>query len=129
MKLKKLCTALAAALVTAAFAQVNVVSTQLRPVQEIEKVRTVLIKDAKPEINWIGEDPNTYNTRLMAESQASSGKVHVTIALDTELSPLNAAGALQDVDDVMGRLANREWSSASKDLAKWAATTPASFLS
>ncbi|NJS36429.1 MAG: ABC transporter substrate-binding protein [Brachymonas sp.] len=118
MKLKKLCTALAAALVTAAFAQVNVVSTQLRPVQEIEKVRTVLIKDAKPEINWIGEDPNTYNTRLMAESQASSGKVHVTIALDTELSPLNAAGALQDVDDVMGRLANREWSSASKDLAK-----------
>jgi multiple sugar transport system substrate-binding protein len=119
MKLKKLIVATAATLVaTVAAAQVNIVSTQLRPVQEIEKVRTVLIKDAKPEINYIGEDPNTYMTRMMAESQASSGKVHVTIALDTELSPLNAAGALQDVDDVMGRLANREWSSSFKDLSK-----------
>jgi multiple sugar transport system substrate-binding protein len=118
MKLKKLSLALLLGSATLAFAQVNIVSTQLRPVQEIEKVRTVLIKDAKPEINYIGEDPNTYMTRMMAESQASSGKVHVTIALDTELSPLNAAGALQDVDDVMGRLANREWSSSFKDLSK-----------
>jgi multiple sugar transport system substrate-binding protein len=102
-----------------AFAQVNVISTQLRPVQELEKVRSVLIKDAKPEINWIPEDGNTYMTRMQAESQATSGKVHVTIALDAELSPVNAAGALQDIDDVMNRLApTREFSSASKDIAK-----------
>jgi multiple sugar transport system substrate-binding protein len=102
-----------------AFAQVNVISTQLRPVQELEKVRSVLIKDAKPEINWIPEDGNTYMTRMQAESQATSGKVHVTIALDAELSPVNAAGALQDIDDVMNRLSpTREFSSASRDIAK-----------
>jgi multiple sugar transport system substrate-binding protein len=123
MTLKKLLIATAALAATASFAQVNVVSTQLRPVQEIEKVRTVLIKDAKPEINWIGEDPNTYNTRMMAESQASSGKVHVTIALDSELSSLNAAGALQDMDDVMARMANREFSNSFKDLAKMGGNT------
>ncbi|MBS7806095.1 ABC transporter substrate-binding protein [Variovorax sp. PCZ-1] len=119
MKLKKLSIAVVALLASASFAQVNVVSTQLRPVQEIEKVRTILVKDAKPEINYIGEDPNTYMTRMLAESQASTGKVHVTIALDSELSPLNSAGALQDIDDVMNRLStSREFSGSFKDLAK-----------
>jgi multiple sugar transport system substrate-binding protein len=124
MKLNKLVIAAAAAMVTAAMAQVNVISTQLRPVPELEKVRTVLIKDAKPEINWIPEDGNTYMTRMQAEAQASSGKVHVTIALDAELSPVNAAGTLQDIDDVMTRLSgSREFSAASKDIAKMGGTT------
>lgn len=119
MKLKKLSAALLLTTSVLASAQVNVISTQLRPVQELEKVRSVLIKDAKPEINWIPEDGNTYMTRMQAESQASSGKVHVTIALDAELSPVNAAGALQDIDDVMNRLApTREFSAASRDIAK-----------
>jgi multiple sugar transport system substrate-binding protein len=123
MKLKKLTLALLASSASLALAQVNIVSTQLAPIQELEKVRTVLIKDAKPEINYIAENFNTYNTRMMAESQASSGKVHVTIALDSELSPLNAAGVLQDIDDVMNRLNNREYSAASKDLAKMGGNT------
>jgi multiple sugar transport system substrate-binding protein len=124
MKLNKLMIATAAAMVTASMAQVNVISTQLRPVPELEKVRTVLIKDAKPEINWIPEDGNTYMTRMQAEAQASSGKVHVTIALDAELSPVNAAGTLQDIDDVMTRLsATREFSPASKDIAKMGGNT------
>lgn len=124
MKLNKLMIAAAAAMVTASMAQVNVISTQLRPVPELEKVRTVLIKDAKPEINWIPEDGNTYMTRMQAEAQASSGKVHVTIALDAELSPVNAVGTLQDIDDVMTRLsATREFSPASKDIAKMGGNT------
>lgn len=124
MKLNKLMIAATAAMVTASIAQVNVISTQLRPVPELEKVRTVLIKDAKPEINWIPEDGNTYMTRMQAEAQASSGKVHVTIALDAELSPVNAAGTLQDIDDVMTRLsATREFSPASKDIAKMGGNT------
>jgi multiple sugar transport system substrate-binding protein len=124
MKLKLLATAVLLASHGLAMAQVNVISTQLRPVQELEKVRTVLIKDAKPEINWIPEDGNTYMTRMQAESQASSGKVHVTIALDAELSPVNAAGALQDIDDVMNRLApSREFSAASRDIAKMGGNT------
>ena len=124
MKLKKLVLALAAAAATVSFAQVNVISTQLRPVPELEKVRTVLIKDAKPEINWIPEVDSTYATRMLAESQAGSGKVHVTIALDAELTPLNAQGLLQDIDDVMGRLSTgREFSASSKEIAKMGGST------
>jgi multiple sugar transport system substrate-binding protein len=119
MKHKKIAAVWFASAAVLGYAQVNIISTQLRPVREIEKVRTILVKDAKPAINYIGEDPSSYMTRMLAESQISLGKVHVTIALDSELSPLSGVGALQDIDDVMTRLsASREFFNAFKDLAK-----------
>ena len=102
-----------------AAAQTTVVSTQLRPIEEAEKMRNVLLKGAADPVNFIPEDSNAYQTRMQAELAAAKGKVHVTIALEGELAQLDAIGGLTDVDDIIGKLsASREFSAGSLTLAK-----------
>lgn len=106
-------------LTAVALAQTTVVSTQLRPIEEAQKMRNVLLKGATDPVNFIPEDPNTYQTRMQAELAAAKGKVHVTIALEGELEPLDAIGGLTDVDDVISQLsASRDFSAGSLALAK-----------
>ena len=71
-----------------AVAQTTVVSTQMRPIEEAEKMRNVILKGAPDTVNFVPEDPNTYLTRMKAELGAAQGKVHATIALDGELGPV-----------------------------------------
>ncbi len=119
MKLKKLTVVLGLLAGAVVQAQTNVVSTQMRPVEEAEKVRTVILKGAPDAVNFIPEDANTYFTRMKAELGAAQGKVHATIALDGELSPVNQIGGLSDLDDLAKRLsASREFSSSAMDLGK-----------
>ena len=111
--------ALLAAQAALAAAQTTVVSTQLRPIEEAEKMRNVILKGAPDTINFVPEDPNTYLTRMKAELGAAQGKVHVTIALDGELGPVNQLGGLQDLDDMVKKLgASREFSAAALSLGK-----------
>lgn len=102
-----------------AAAQTTIVSTQLRPIEEAEKMRNVLLKGAADPVNFIPEDSNTYQTRMQAELAAAKGRVHVTIALEGELAPLDAMGGLTDVSDVIRQLsASRDFSAGSLELAK-----------
>lgn len=104
---------------SAAYAQTNVVSTQMRPVEEAEKVRNIILKGAPDPVNFIPEDGNTYFTRMKAELSAAQGKVHATIALDGELAPVNQMGGLSDLDDLAKKLtASREFSQSALDLGK-----------
>lgn len=101
-------------------AQTNVVSTQMRPVEEAAKVRSVLLKDAPDAVNFIPEDGATYFTRMKAELGAAQGKVHATIALDGELAPVDQIGGLADLDTLMKSLsATREFSPAAVALGKF----------
>jgi multiple sugar transport system substrate-binding protein len=102
-----------------ALAQTTIVSTQLRPIEEAEKMRNVILKGAPDAVNFVPEDPNTYLTRMKAELGATQGKVHVTIGLDGELGPVNALGGLQDLDDMVGKLGgSRQFSAAALSLGK-----------
>ena len=102
-----------------AAAQTTIVSTQLRPIEEAEKMRNVILKGAPDAVNFIPEDANTYLTRMKAELAAAQGKVHATIALDGELGPVNSLGGLQDIDDIAGKLgASRQFSPAALALGK-----------
>lgn len=102
-----------------ATAQTTIVSTQLRPIEEAEKMRNVILKGAPDAVNFVPEDPNTYLTRMKAELGSSQGKVHVTIGLDGELGPVNALGGLQDIDDIVGKLgSSRQFSAAALSLGK-----------
>lgn len=101
------------------FAQTNLVSTQMRPVDEAEKVRNVILKGMPDAVNFIPEDGNAYFTRMRAELAAAQGKVHATIALDGELSPVNEIGGLSDLDDLARRLGStREFSASALQLGK-----------
>lgn len=119
MKINKLTTLTVLLMAGMSYAQTNVVSTQMRPVEEAEKVRNIILKGAPDAVNFIPEDGNTYFTRMKAELGAAQGKVHATIALDGELAPVNQIGGLSDLDDLAKRLsATREFSSAAMDLGK-----------
>jgi multiple sugar transport system substrate-binding protein len=123
MELKTLARAAAIALLAghAAFAaaQTTIVSTQLRPIEEAEKMRNVILKGAPDAVNFVPEDPNTYLTRMKAELGAAQGKVHATIGLDGELGPVNSMGGLQDLDDIVGKLrSSRQFSAAALSLGK-----------
>jgi multiple sugar transport system substrate-binding protein len=103
----------------ASTAQTNLVSTQMRPVEEAEKVRTLILKGAPDAVNFIPEDGNTYFTRMKAELSAAQGKVHATIALDGELAPVNQIGGLSDLDDLVKKLSGtREFSASALELGK-----------
>ena len=118
MKLKKLTLVTSLFIASMSHAQ-TMVSTQMRPVEEAEKVRTIILKGAPDAVNFIPEDGNTYFTRMKAELGAAQGRVHATIALDGELSPVNQIGGLSDLDDLATKLSSsREFSSSAMDLGK-----------
>ncbi len=121
---RRLALAAIAAAAVPVFAQTTVVSTQLRPIEEAEKMRNVILKGAPDPVNFVPEDPNTYLTRMKAELGAAQGKVHATIALDGELGPVNQMGGLQDLDDLTKRLAgSREFSAAALELGRMGGST------
>jgi len=119
MKLKQLTAATLLLIAGASYAQTNVVSTQMRPVEEAEKVRNIILKGAPDAVNFIPEYGNTYFTRMKAELGAAQGKVHATIALDGELAPVNQIGGLSDLDELTKKLSStREFSASALELGK-----------
>lgn len=85
-------------------AEVNFVSTQLRPVDEAEKVRSVILKGVSDTVKFTPEDDGPFLTRLQAEAAAGKGQVGVAGALDSGLSTLSASGALTDLDALQATL-------------------------
>ena len=94
-------------------AQTNLLSTQMRPVEEADKMRNVILKGAPDAVNFIPEFGDSFFTRMKAELSAPQGKVSATIALDGELAPVNQVGGLSDLDGLVSKLsATREFSPA-----------------
>jgi len=119
MKFKQLTAATLLLVAGASYAQTNLLSTQMGPVEEAAKVRTIILKGAPDEVNFIPEAGNAYVTRMKAELGAAQGKVHVTIALDGELAPVNQLGGLSDLDGLLKTLsATREFSASPVALGK-----------
>jgi multiple sugar transport system substrate-binding protein len=81
-------------------------STQLRPIEEAQKVRDVLLKDA-PKTTYVTEEPALLTVRMKAEQDAGRRTVSLVGALHGELQPLVPMGALEPLDDVAARLADR----------------------
>ncbi|SED92229.1 carbohydrate ABC transporter substrate-binding protein, CUT1 family [Rhizobiales bacterium GAS191] len=74
-------------------------STQLRPIEEAQKVRDILLKGA-PKTSFIVDEPSAFAVRMQAEHDAGKHTISVVGALHGELQPLVPLGALDAVDDV-----------------------------
>src|SRR5262245_54488514 len=81
-------------------------STQLRPIEEAQKVRDVLLKGA-PKTTYVTEEPAQLTVRMKAEQDAGKRTVSLVGALHGELQPLVAMDALEPLDDVAAKLADR----------------------
>lgn len=91
-----------------ALAETIFVSTQLRPIEEAEKVRNEILAKFPGEVEFVAEEGGPMLTRIKAEAEAGQGSVDVLGALHGELPPLVEAGALQPVDDIMAQLGDRK---------------------
>lgn len=92
-------------------------STQLRPIEEAQKVRDVILRGAPGRVQYVTEEPPQLTVRMRAESQASARTVSLVGALHGELAPL-AAADLDPIDDVAAKLADRGIPAGLMDLGK-----------
>jgi multiple sugar transport system substrate-binding protein len=90
------------AAITAQAQDVVFLSTQLRPIEEAQKVRDVLLKGG-PKTNFITEEPAKLNVRIEAEMKAGARSFSVIGALHGEISGL-PADSLDTVDDIMAKM-------------------------
>jgi multiple sugar transport system substrate-binding protein len=81
-------------------------STQLRPVEEAQKVRDVLLSGA-PKTSFIVAEPPSFAARIRAEHDSGKHTISLVGALHGELQPLVPFGALDAVDDIAEAIKQR----------------------
>jgi multiple sugar transport system substrate-binding protein len=82
-------------------------STQLRPIEEAQKMRNLILKDFPREVDYITEQPQQFRVRIKAEQQGGTHTTDVVGALHGELQPLVPVAALVPLDDLAGKLRRR----------------------
>jgi multiple sugar transport system substrate-binding protein len=82
-------------------------STQLRPIEEAQKMRNLILKGFPQEVDYITEQPQQFPVRIEAEQQGGMPPIDVVGALHGELQPLVPLDALVPLDDLSGKLTGR----------------------
>src|SRR5215468_4920293 len=82
-------------------------STQLRPIEETQKMRNLILKDFPREVDYITEQPPQFPVRIETEQKSGTHTIDVVGALHGELKPLAALKALAPLDDLATGLAGR----------------------
>ena len=78
-------------------------STQLRPIEEAQKMRNLILKGFPQEVDYITEQPQQFPVRIEAERQGGTHTIDVVGALHGELQPLVPLDALVPLDDLAGK--------------------------
>jgi multiple sugar transport system substrate-binding protein len=82
-------------------------STQLRPIEEAQRMRNLVLKGFPREVDYITEQPQQFPVRIKAEEQGRTHTIDVVGALHGELEPLVPLDALVPLDDLAGKLNGR----------------------
>jgi len=81
-------------------------STQLRPIQEAQKVRNLILKDFSRPVDYITEQPQQLPARVAAEQTEGTHTIDVVGALHGELELLVKRDELVPLDDLAGKSQN-----------------------
>ena len=100
----------------AAAQEIVFLSTQLRPVEEAQKVRDVILKDFDGEVEFIPEDVGPFTTRMQADMATETGSVDLVGAVHGELAPVQ--DGLVPLGDVMAQLGDRTFNPTFVELGK-----------
>ena len=79
-------------------------STQLRPLEEAQKMRTLILKNFSREVEYITEEPQQFSLRVNEEQQSGTYSIDLLGALHGELQPLMQHDALAPLDDLARRI-------------------------
>jgi len=83
------------------------VSTQLRPIEEAQKMRNLILKDFPQPVDYITEQPQHFPARVETEQRGGTRTIDVVGALHGELQPLATLDELVSLDDLTGKLTAR----------------------
>lgn len=106
----------ATALAGVARADIVFLSNQLRPIEEAEKVRQVILKDFPEKVEYVVDEPGPWVARIKAEAETGSVNTGLLGGLHGDFATITAA--LDPVDDVMGELKDRGFDPEYLELAK-----------
>jgi len=84
-------------------------STQLRPVEEAEKMRERILAGYDGAVSFVGSDSGPFIDRVRAEGVAGKGTVAVVAAQHGDLASLASEGLLLDLGDLADDLADRRF--------------------
>ncbi|MDQ3693412.1 MAG: ABC transporter substrate-binding protein [Chloroflexota bacterium] len=82
-------------------------STQLRPVNEAEAFRNVVLADFEGQVEFLPEDIGPFNDRLIAEAEAGQGEVGIVGGQHGDFASLVERELLMDLSELAGELADR----------------------
>ena len=82
-------------------------STQLRPIEEAQKMRNLILKDFSQEVDYITEPPQRFPMRVEAARRTGMHTLDVVGALHGELQQLVPLDALVPLDDLADKLTTR----------------------
>ena len=95
----------ATALAGVARADMIFLSNQLRPIEEAEKVRQVILKDFPEPVEYVVDEPGPWVARIKAEAQSGSVNTGLLGGLHGDFATVT--DALDPLDDVMKQLGDR----------------------
>jgi multiple sugar transport system substrate-binding protein len=87
--------------------RLNFLSTQLRPIEEAQKMRNLILKGFPGQVDYITEQPHQFPMRIKADRDGSTHTIAVIGALHGELQPLEPLDTLVPLDDLAGKLTSR----------------------
>jgi multiple sugar transport system substrate-binding protein len=82
-------------------------STQLRPIEAAQQMRTVILKDFPSSVDFVPEQPPEMVVRMQAEIETNKHTVSLLAGVHGELQPLVPKGILMPLDDVAAALKDR----------------------
>jgi len=82
-------------------------STQLRPIEEAQKMRDIILKDYSGKVTYVPQEPSQLPVRIQAEQQGGTHTISVIGALHGELEPLIPLNGLVSLDDLAAKLKDR----------------------
>lgn len=94
-------------------------STQLRPIETAQKMRTIILKDFKGKAEFVPEQPPEMVVRMKAEATTGQHTISLVGAVHGEMQTLVPAGILAPLDDVAKTLADRGFSPDLMNLGKF----------
>ena len=105
--MKSLCLALIGATALAGVARADMIflSNQLRPIEEAEKVRQVILKGFSEPVEYVVDEPGPWVARIKAEAQSGSVNTGLLGGLHGDFATVT--DALDPLDDVMKQLGER----------------------
>lgn len=93
------------ALAGVARADLVFLSNQLRPIEEAQKVRQVILKDFPEPVEYVVDEPGPWVARVKAEAQSGSVSTGLLGGLHGDFATIT--DALDPLDDVMAELGDR----------------------